>query len=170
MRFDLRIDGDDRAREHEILAERVERVVELVVDGEELDAEVTVDEDSLRVDLPGSSHEVTIEEDGRARVDGHRVEFAITDFDPSGGPGEETLGVEAGGRVEPPMPGKILSVNVGEGDEVETGDVLATLEAMKMQSDIEAPRDGTVLMVDVAEGDAVEGDHVMFAIGDPDDE
>jgi biotin carboxyl carrier protein len=48
--------------------------------------------------------------------------------------------------------------------------VLATLEAMKMQSDIEAPRDGTVLMVDVAEGDAVEGDHVLFAIGDPDDE
>lgn len=70
----------------------------------------------------------------------------------------------------PPMPGKILEVHVAGGDEVETGDVLATLEAMKMQSDIEAPRDGTVLSVHTAEGEAVEADQVLFAIGDPGDE
>jgi len=171
MRFDLKITGEDRPREHDVLAERVERFVELVVDGEELDAEVTPQGDgTVRVDLPDSSHEVAIEDDGTARIDGHRVGFEIPAFDPTAGPGEESLAVEAEGRVVPPMPGKILEVHVAGGDEVETGDVLATLEAMKMQSDIEAPRDGTVLSVHTAEGEAVEADQALFAIGDPEDE
>jgi acetyl-CoA/propionyl-CoA carboxylase biotin carboxyl carrier protein len=166
----MRIEGEDRAREHEILAERVERFVELVVDGHQIDAEVTRGDDgTLVVDLGDSRHEVRFPDEGPPRVDGQRVEFGITSFDPSAGPGEDDLLVEAEGRVEPPMPGEIVAVNVAEGDEVEAGDVLATLEAMKMQSDIEAPRAGTVLLVDAEEGAAVEGNQVLFAIGDPED-
>lgn len=56
------------------------------------------------------------------------------------------------GTVTAPMQGMILKVAVAKGDRVELGQVVAVLEAMKMQNDITAPRAGTVSQVFVAEG------------------
>jgi 3-methylcrotonyl-CoA carboxylase alpha subunit len=42
------------------------------------------------------------------------------------------------------MPGKVIAVNVGVGDTVEKGQVLAVMEAMKMEHSLAAPRDGVV--------------------------
>jgi len=53
------------------------------------------------------------------------------------------------------MPGLILRVTVEPGDRVQIGDVVAVLEAMKMQNDIVAHRTGTVGAVHVREGDVV---------------
>jgi acetyl-CoA/propionyl-CoA carboxylase biotin carboxyl carrier protein len=61
-----------------------------------------------------------------------------------------------GEQVTAEMQGTILSVNVGEGDEVEAGDVLCVLEAMKMENDVVAGRSGTVADVRVAEGESVD--------------
>lgn len=168
MKLRVRLDGRDRAREHAVLADRVEDTVELVVDGEEFDATVTRTEDGVVVEVDGHEHEVAVDGDV-ARIDGEEIGFRITEFLPGQGPGGEGVLVEAAGRVEPPMPGKIVDVFVEEGDVVEAGDVLATLEAMKMQSEIEAPKDGTVLEAAVEPGDAVEGHQMIFAIGDPED-
>ena len=49
--------------------------------------------------------------------------------------------------VKAPMPGNILDVKVKAGDSVKAGDVLAILEAMKMENEIVAPQDGTVASV-----------------------
>jgi acetyl-CoA/propionyl-CoA carboxylase biotin carboxyl carrier protein len=54
------------------------------------------------------------------------------------------------------MQGTILEVPVSEGDEVESGDVLCVLEAMKMENDVVAERAGTVTAVVVGEGDSVD--------------
>ena len=53
----------------------------------------------------------------------------------------ETIGV--------PITGKIIAVNVKVGDKVKEGDVLCTLESMKMENPILSPVDGTVTQVSV---------------------
>lgn len=63
------------------------------------------------------------------------------------------------GEVLAPMAGKIVSVKVKEGDRVNLGDVLCTLEAMKMENEIAATKSGEVEQVRIIEGTAVnEGD------------
>jgi acetyl-CoA/propionyl-CoA carboxylase biotin carboxyl carrier protein len=81
----------------------------------------------------------------------------------SGGSGSDSGRSGSGGtvsaegeQVTAEMQGTILSVNVGEGDEVEAGDVLCVLEAMKMENDVVAGRAGTVADVRVAEGESVD--------------
>ncbi len=54
------------------------------------------------------------------------------------------------------IPGKILALNVKEGDTVKARDILGTLEAMKMENDIVAPQDGTIATINVSVGDSVE--------------
>ena len=52
--------------------------------------------------------------------------------------------------IDVPITGKIISVNVKAGDAVKEGDVLCTLESMKMENPILSPVDGTVVEVSVA--------------------
>jgi oxaloacetate decarboxylase alpha subunit len=59
-----------------------------------------------------------------------------------------------------PLAGNIFHVNVIVGDEVEAGDVIVVLEAMKMETEVRAQRPGTVAEVMVKVGDKV-------AVGDP---
>ena len=59
------------------------------------------------------------------------------------------------GTVIAPMQGLIVKIPVKAGDSVKLGDVVAVLEAMKMQNDVTADRAGTVTAVHVKEGDVV---------------
>lgn len=59
-------------------------------------------------------------------------------------------------KIEAPMPGLILSVDVAEGQEVQEGDTLLVLEAMKMENAILAPQSGTIKHIAVEKGMAVE--------------
>ncbi|WP_425447842.1 biotin/lipoyl-containing protein [Dethiothermospora halolimnae] len=64
--------------------------------------------------------------------------------------------------VEAPMPGTILDVKVNEGDSVSEGQVLAILEAMKMENEIVAPRAGTVSAINAEKGASVNaGDPII---------
>ena len=60
-----------------------------------------------------------------------------------------------------PMPGLVVSLSVVEGQEVKTGEVVAIIEAMKMQNIIRAERDGTVKVVGPKAGDSVAADEVL---------
>ena len=71
----------------------------------------------------------------------------------------------AGKAVKSPLPGVILSVNVKVGDAVKAGQVVAVLEAMKMENDIQAEFDGTVTAVSVAKGDSILEGAVIVTIG-----
>ena len=65
-------------------------------------------------------------------------------------------------RVDAPMPGTILKVNVAPGQAVKEGDVLLILEAMKMENEIMASKAGTVSQVLVSKGSTVEtGAHLV---------
>ncbi len=62
----------------------------------------------------------------------------------------------ADGHISVPMHGKIIAVTVQDGDEVEQGDMLFSVEAMKMEHAVLAPHDGTVEEVAITTGEQVE--------------
>jgi biotin carboxyl carrier protein len=67
--------------------------------------------------------------------------------------------------LKAPMPGKILSVGVKEGDTVKKGDVVLILEAMKMENVLKSPADATIKAVKVVPGENVEKNHVLVIFG-----
>ncbi|GAA1836352.1 biotin carboxylase N-terminal domain-containing protein [Pseudonocardia ailaonensis] len=72
----------------------------------------------------------------------------------------------AGAAVTAPMAGTIVRLAVSDGDTVAKGDVVAVLEAMKMENKVLAHREGPVHDVSVAVGDAVADRTVLCRIGD----
>ena len=69
-----------------------------------------------------------------------------------------------GDGVKAPLAGSVARVLVDEGQEIEAGEVLIVLEAMKMETEITAPVGGTVSAVLVAPGDAVSGGQVLVEL------
>lgn len=63
-----------------------------------------------------------------------------------------------------PMPGKVIKVNVKEGDDVKTGDVLCVVEAMKMENNIKAMTSGKVAKVFVNENDKVDVKTILIEL------
>ncbi|MEJ5173113.1 MAG: sodium-extruding oxaloacetate decarboxylase subunit alpha [Hydrogenothermaceae bacterium] len=68
------------------------------------------------------------------------------------------------GDVSSPMPGKVTSIKVSLGDKVKKGDVLLTVEAMKMENEIHSPIDGTVSEILVKVGDNVNPDECLIVV------
>ncbi len=83
---------------------------------------------------------------------------------PKAAPAATPAAAGEGEKVNAPMPGNILAVNVKEGDVVKKGQVLMILEAMKMENEIMAGTDGTVTSVCVAKGSTVETGAVLCTI------
>lgn len=73
-------------------------------------------------------------------------------------------GTQGTTKVNSPMPGKILNVNVSVGQSVKRGEVLVVLEAMKMENEIVAPKDGTVASVHVSVGVSVESGDILATL------
>jgi acetyl-CoA/propionyl-CoA carboxylase, biotin carboxylase, biotin carboxyl carrier protein len=73
-------------------------------------------------------------------------------------------GAGAGGAVVSPMQGTVLSVAVGEGDDVEQNDVICIVEAMKMENEVRAHIAGTVAQVAVAAGQSVSSGQVICVL------
>jgi biotin carboxyl carrier protein len=62
------------------------------------------------------------------------------------------------------MPGTVLAVAVETGHSVEEGEVLGTMEAMKMELALKAPLAGTVTLVGAAVGDQVALGATLFVV------
>ena len=85
---------------------------------------------------------------------------------------EKRLRAAAGGRVadrgdfhlKAPMPGLVVSIPVGEGQEIQKGDVLLILESMKMQNELKSPRNGKVARLRVKVGDSVEQRQTLLSV------
>ncbi|HEX7872209.1 MAG TPA: acetyl/propionyl/methylcrotonyl-CoA carboxylase subunit alpha [Sphingobium sp.] len=63
-----------------------------------------------------------------------------------------------------PMPGLLVSLNVGEGDKVEAGQPLAVIEAMKMENILRAEKTGVVKSVNAAAGDSLAVDAIILEL------
>ena len=76
---------------------------------------------------------------------------------PSGGGG--------GGDETSPLSGIVVSIDVSEGQDVNAGDTVATLEAMKMKTVVVAKHSGTVTKIHVNAGDGVEAGQPLITVG-----
>ncbi len=70
----------------------------------------------------------------------------------------------ADGAILSPMPGKVIAVDVAEGDSVTAGQRLMVLEAMKMEHALTAPFDGTVTELNASEGEQVQVEAVLAVV------
>ena len=134
------------------------------------DEEVT--EREFTVEVNGKRFDVELEERGAPPIEVGEIESGDGGDRPQrpGGGGSDSDGDGGGASAEgdevtAEMQGTILEVNVDEGDEVEAGDVVCVLEAMKMENDIVAERGGTVTQVAVDEGESVDMGDLLFVVG-----
>jgi biotin carboxyl carrier protein len=117
--------------------------------------------------MDGRSYDARVDETPGGLVvaiDGYRFEIEVRDprrwSRKSGGAGTE--GVQS---IAAPMPGKVVRVLVAPGDEVEAGQGLVVVEAMKMQNEMKASRAGRVLALPAKEGATVAAGEVLATIG-----
>ena len=154
-----------------------QRRIDLMVDGRRVEFALHADGGELSLRLgdaamaigaatPGDVSLHATPEAAFAFANGRQHRVAALDFAMLGGAGQG----EAAGRVEAPMPGRLIAVLAREGEAVERGARLAILEAMKMEHTIIAPRAGMVARIQAAIGAQVaQGDVLMLveAAGDP---
>jgi biotin carboxyl carrier protein len=83
--------------------------------------------------------------------------------DPRTWRGRRHSALEAEGRqqIVAPMPGKVIRLLVKVGDEVEAGQGLVVVEAMKMQNEIRSPKKGKVERLQAKEGQPVNAGDVL---------
>jgi biotin carboxyl carrier protein len=70
-------------------------------------------------------------------------------------------------RVEAEMPGKVVKIAVAAGSEVQEGQGIVILEAMKMENEIKSPIDGVIKEMGVTEGQTVESGALLFVVEPP---
>jgi len=122
-----------------------------------------------KVIVNGVEYEVTVDisEDGKwhATVEGTTFEVELPDSGPvvkkrRAGGGKK----KKSGTVSANIPGKIVTIEVEVGQEVQEGQVILILEAMKMQNEIQAPVSGTVTSVNCDEGQSIEANVPLVVI------
>ncbi|NNF94999.1 MAG: acetyl/propionyl/methylcrotonyl-CoA carboxylase subunit alpha [Altererythrobacter sp.] len=99
--------------------------------------------------------------------DGHRaavVEAGRTFLVTSRFEASDAAASAADGAILAPMPGKVIAVDVAEGDAVTAGQRLMVLEAMKMEHALTAPFDGTVTKLSASEGAQVQVEAVLCVV------
>jgi biotin carboxyl carrier protein len=84
---------------------------------------------------------------------------------PAAAPAQPAAPAGAGSPVKAPLPGTITELKVQVGQQVNVGDVVLVLEAMKMQNNIEAEYAGTVTSITVKQGETVMEGAVLMTIG-----
>jgi biotin carboxyl carrier protein len=76
--------------------------------------------------------------------------------------GSDTGSVQLNLRSQ--IPGKIVSINNEEGDEIKKGDVFCVLESMKMQVSVKSHKDGIVKNIKIKEGNSVNKNDILAEI------
>jgi glutaconyl-CoA/methylmalonyl-CoA decarboxylase subunit gamma len=153
-------------------------------DGSEFEVEVlSHDRGSVRARIDGREVDATVQPlpDGssilatgarRVRVFGTRRGSSIlvaagplaVELNPVEGRSSRAAHGLAAPEIAAPMPGKVLKVLVKEGDQIEAGQPLITIEAMKMETTLSAETPAIVKKVLVATGDMIDHGQVMIEL------
>ncbi|HEY0704548.1 MAG TPA: biotin/lipoyl-containing protein [Candidatus Acidoferrales bacterium] len=138
------------------------------IDGREVEADaIEISPGLFSVVIGGESIEVRIEGKSSAlRVFAGGQEYSAAIQNPRELKKSRAGAAEAEGRqsVTAPMAGKIIRCLVAAGDEVQTGQGVAIVEAMKMQNEIRSPKSGKVERIAVIEGQTVNSGDVVAVV------
>lgn len=93
-------------------------------------------------------------------------QFEINLIDPKRLRGSGAAGGQADGvsEIKTAMPGKVVRVLVEQGAEIQKGEGVVIVEAMKMQNEMKSPKDGIVKEIRFAEGSTVNAGAVLAVI------
>ena len=122
---------------------------------------------SLRFPATGRSLQISYHRgaNGAWRVTVGQREFDFEVLTPSEAVEAVSAARESGpSRLTAPIPGKVVAVNVRPGDEVQPGQALVVLEAMKMENELAAEQAGRVAAVHAVAGDTVEGGELLVEL------
>lgn len=136
------------------------------IDPELLKTGVQVEPGVYSILVDGKSYEVRVFPAPlglSVQVDG--VRYAVEVRDPRNSIRRSKAARGAGRQnITAPMPGKVIRVLVQEGTNVETGQGLVVVEAMKMQNEMKASRPGRVVEVRVRDGDTVGSGETLLVL------
>jgi biotin carboxyl carrier protein len=122
----------------------------------------------FRVTVNGKVFDVSVEETGSAKSEVTTLasQAAPTAVQPAvaSAPVKEAVLGSGEKPVEAPLSGSILELKVKPGDRVTFGQVLLTLEALKMENEIVAPQDGTVKDIFVQKGSMVSVGDILLSL------
>ena len=111
-----------------------------------------------------ASASATLEPDGSVTVGTPAGDYRLRLVRPPATAAAAHAGDGPAGEVRAPLAGRVAAVNVREGDSVQDGDVVAVLDAMKMEHAITAPGDGVVKAVHVAPDEVVEAGALLVEL------
>jgi biotin carboxyl carrier protein len=164
MTYDVTIDGNN----YRLELERAEKSWRCRMNGREVQMDAVLTRpDVLSLLIEGKAYEIKRE---RTALDLHYwvgpVRYAAELRDPRSLRGRKGAGGDDAGprKLIAPMPGKVVRLLVAEKDEVEAGQGILVVEAMKMQNEIKSPKKGTVQKIVVMEGASVNPADVLAII------
>lgn len=123
----------------------------------------------LHVEVNGKTYLATVNGEGEVTVtvNGKAYQTKVSESDgslPAASTSAAPSGNSAGHSVNAPLAGNIFKILVRPGDQVQEGQVILILEAMKMETEVSAPADGVVGDILVKEGDAVTSGTALLTI------
>lgn len=159
------------SRKHEIEINRNGDKVSATIDGRLYDVEVSEPEPGVYLIKNGNRifeayFSKPAKPGGPTHVRVGNTEFDIRLIDPKRLLNSVGTDEHAGGVVEikTAMPGKVVRILLEAGSEVEKGQGVVVVEAMKMQNELKSPKSGTVKALKVAEGDTVSAGDVLASV------
>lgn len=123
----------------------------------------------FNITVNGKTYAVEVEEVNGAQAAAPAPKVAPAAPTPKAAPAPAPEAPKASGsmgatKVTAPMPGTVVSIKVNVGDKVESGTLVAVLEAMKMENEIFAGADGVVASINAKAGDSVNTGDVLVSI------
>ena len=169
MKFEVHLDSVTGKTKHIVDLEKEGASYKVFLDGQPVDANVILAApNAVSVLLNGTAFEIHIAPslDGTYKLQTGPHEFQADIRDPRTWRGRKQSELEAEGRQQiiAPMPGRVIRLLVNVGDEVEAGQGLVVVEAMKMQNEIRSPKKGKVERLQANVGQNVNAGDVLCVV------
>ena len=130
--------------------------------GNEYEAVINSFEDNIvEIDINGTSYSVQVEQEVKKRKTPKLIRSKVPVS-----PEDAKIKTKSilGSIIKAPLPGTIVSVNVKIGDNVNSGDVLLIMEAMKMENNILSEKAGKIKSIHIIPGDTVLQNDLLIEI------
>lgn len=151
---------------YKVNIEQEENSLVVEINGEEHPVEYTrLDENLYSIIINGKSLTIGTFKQGKniqVFYDGNLYELeAISEREHS-----RSGGFGSGLEIISPMPSRVVKLLKSEGEDVEEGEAVVVVEAMKMESELKAPQAGKIKTIKINEGDAVEANALLVVLSD----